>query len=381
MGREESCPITKMKILYIAPYLNGTGYGYVSQNYILALDRAGINVVPRSILSQVVKPPERITELEKQSDKDCDIVVQHTLPLHMVYNSHFRKNIGIISTETETLGDSGWENHLNIMDEVFVSNKQSKECCLRSGVTKPIHVIPYAFDTSVFLKDYQPIDKLKQRIGNDFTFYTIGEPNRRKNLIDLIIAFHSEFTPDEPVSLVIKTGQRDISPISSAKELGILCNKIKEDLGLYRNIESYKKEIVITDTLQELDIYKLHNTCDCFVSPSYGESWCVPAFEAMAFGRTPIVTNYGGFKEYINNDTGWLVDADIEQCFGYRNDIFRLYTANNYWAKIKVGALRRCMRETYSNHELRSIKSAAGIDKAQEFSYELVSQQFIGLLT
>ena len=36
--------------------------------------------------------------------------------------------------------------------------------------------------------------------------------------------------------------------------------------------------------ISEEDIYSIHSSCDCFVMPSYGEAWCIPAFDAMGFG-------------------------------------------------------------------------------------------------
>jgi len=59
-----------MKVLFIGGFRDGTGWGKASQNYILALDRAGINVVPRPIrtcptFGRHVDIPERILELEE----------------------------------------------------------------------------------------------------------------------------------------------------------------------------------------------------------------------------------------------------------------------------------------------------------------------------
>ena len=51
--------------------------------------------------------------------------------------------------------------------------------------------------------------------------------------------------------------------------------------------------------------------------PSHGEAWCIPAFEAMLFGNTPICSNDGGPKDFIdpkNKDTGWLVDGVYDVC-------------------------------------------------------------------
>ena len=56
-----------MKVLYIGCYRDGTGWGQAATDYILAMDTAGIDVVPRPIKlnSNQIKVPDRIIELEK----------------------------------------------------------------------------------------------------------------------------------------------------------------------------------------------------------------------------------------------------------------------------------------------------------------------------
>ena len=38
-----------MKVLYVGCYRDGTGWGKAAENYILAMDAVGIDVVPRSV--------------------------------------------------------------------------------------------------------------------------------------------------------------------------------------------------------------------------------------------------------------------------------------------------------------------------------------------
>ena len=37
--------------------------------------------------------------------------------------------------------------------------------------------------------------------------------------------------------------------------------------------KQHKQEIVVSQRLSETDMIGLHNACDCFVMPSYGESF------------------------------------------------------------------------------------------------------------
>ena len=84
-----------MKVLYIGCYRDGTGWAQAAVDYILSMDAAGIDVVPRPVKLNERKPelPQRILELEKKSDKNCDVCVQHVLPHMLDYNGRFKKNI------------------------------------------------------------------------------------------------------------------------------------------------------------------------------------------------------------------------------------------------------------------------------------------------
>ena len=58
---------SQMKVLYIGCYRDGTGWAQAAIDYILAMDSAGIDVVPRAIKLNSNNPelPKRILELEK----------------------------------------------------------------------------------------------------------------------------------------------------------------------------------------------------------------------------------------------------------------------------------------------------------------------------
>jgi glycosyltransferase involved in cell wall biosynthesis len=121
-------------------------------------------------------------------------------------------------------------------------------------------------------------------------------------------------------------------------------------------------------------IIALHETCDCFVMPSYGEGWNLPAFDAMAMGKTPIVTACTSMSEFINPTNGYLIPSYTEPCFGMMNTIDGLYTSRQTWERISVYSLRKAMREAFENRKDVS-KARNGINNAENFSYENVGKQ------
>lgn len=360
-----------MKVLFIAPYRDGTGYAHAAIDTILAMDAAGIDIIPRPIKlnNHNTTIPERIEELENKSSRGADFVIQHTLPSMMEFDGHFKANIAMYCSETSNFKASNWSSKLNCMDIAWVPSNQMIDAARQSGVTIPISKIPYPIDVSKFEKSYKPV-KIQEK-GDTFTFYTIAEMNKRKNLGALIRAFHTEFEPNEPVSLVIKTHHPRMSSAECKNCVVNDCQSIKEKLNIYPDSSFYKQEIIITDMLTDDSLYRLHSTCDCFVLPSHGEAWGIPAFDAMGFGKTPIVTNWGGFKEFVTDDTGWLVDCYEEQVFGIQSG-GELYTGKETWAAVSIEHLRKCMRAAYVDSKLRKQKAELGIQKVYDFSYELV---------
>lgn len=370
-----------MKVLYLGVYRDGTGWGEAAIRYILALDAAGVYVVPRPIKlsAETHLPPKRVLELEKRPSRGCNVCVQHILPHMMDYNGRFDLNAGMYFSETDSVSQSAWNDRLNTMDLVLGCNRQMKEAALSSHVVRPYEVVPIPADISIYRREWKPLDSI-QRLKDEgqFVFYTIGEMIRRKNLQGLLKAFHTEFAPEEPVSLVIKTSRSDMPAHETRKHMVAFCNDIKRGLKMYGggSPEHYKEEVIITERLSEDDLFRLHAACDCFVQPSYGEAWSIPAFDAMAMGKTPIVSDWAGYREFVDPTTGWLVPAHREQVFGIEDSFLDLYTGKESWASVDHLALRRAMREAYEDHECRQNKREAGIRKASLFSYEAVGQTF-----
>ena len=122
----------------------------------------------------------------------------------------------------------------------------------------------------------------------------------------------------------------------------------------------------------------LHSACDCFVMPSFGEAWCIPAFNAMGFGKTPICTNVGGMVEFLKDGGGFLVEGNSEPVFGMTETFHDIYTGREDWCNIDIRYLQSEMRYVYDSHvqqdeEYLKIKKQ-GMESAYDFSYEAVGK-------
>lgn len=362
-----------MKILYLGNYRDGTGYGQAAEDYILALDSVGVDVACRPIkfnnLDHV--PHKRIRELELNNFKKYDVVIQHTLPVHIQYNSAFDLNIALFAHETSSFKMVGWKRHINNMDCCVVINNQMKEACEESGINIPTYVVNQARDFSLYTKKFDKLDQIKINTNkNDFLFYTIGEQVKRKNLTSLLKAYFLEFSFNENVCIVVKTD------INEKEDFSKYCLSISEGLG----IKKIPKVFCIKDRLSNESIYRLHNSCDAFVQCSYGEAWSIPAFDAMGFGKTPIVTDCTGYKEYINDNNGWLVKCQKEPIFCSDRITLGIYNGSEDWWGVDINDLRKKMRECFSSKEIRKLKSSNCLESAYEFSYEKIGQTFLKVI-
>jgi glycosyltransferase involved in cell wall biosynthesis len=374
-----------MKVLYLGVYKDGTGWGNAAQNYILALDSAGVEVVPRAIKlshsDRDVHVPQRILELEENEERGCDVCIQHVIPDMMKYCGRFDLNIGMFACETTHFKNTRWAAHLNAMDQVWVFNRHMIVAAAMSNVYAPMYVVPHCFDMTKYSQHYEPypIPETEDR----FVFYTMCEVTRRKNLAGLLKAFHAEFTPNEPVSLMIKGHVPGASPMESSRILKGMIADIKTGLRLYPQHENYHNEILLTQWLNDEDMMRLHRTGDCFVLPSYGEAWGIPGFEAMAMGNPVVLTDEGGPADYVgHNDSGLLIGCKYEPVMIMPNEapLPDVWIGNEDWAAADLSHLRHLMRKVYEDKALRDKISAGGIDRAYDFSHEIVGGQMKQIL-
>lgn len=331
-----------MKVLYIGNYKDGTGWANACAGNILALDAAGIDVVPIPIsFEQKDSPyPQRIKELEekyvsKYSNLDCDVVIQHTLPNLYCYDATYQKNIGFFDTESYDFSRTGWHYSANLLDEIWVPSQQNLDACVRSGVDVPVKIVPHSID----VEKYQNTNGQKIReLTNTFTFGFVGEFIERKNIKALIQAFHIEFDPREPVTLFIKTSKAPLETIQG------YCSQVRKGLKIRKQ---YKEEIVVAGMMPKKDYLSVLNQIDCFVMPSRGEAFCIPALESMAMGTPAIYTDGIGMDFCV----GEAVESKLVPCFGAVDTLPDIDTAATLWREIDVLLLSKAMRKAYNRYK------------------------------
>lgn len=371
-----------MNVLFVGPYRQNDGWGLATKNYIRAIATQFSNLTIRPLFLASSSKEDLDQDLLKYENTyydHYDIVIQKTLPHCLFYDGRFQKNIGLFVIETNNLTNSNCISNINRMDEIWVPSHQEQKCLIKSGINKPIKVISQPLDTKLLKKYSNHKLSFNSIVDRTFKFYFIGEYVERKNLSDLIQAFHLAFDINQPVSLILKTSISGMSSQDSYKTIENDLEHIKKKLGIS---QKYKKEIIISERLSDKDIIGLHNSCDCLIAPSFGEAFCRPAAEALCLGKTPIVTDNTGMIDFINHDNGFIVKSHRTPVYIDHRPLstdFDIYTANEYWYRVDMYDLIDKMRMVYRMHkenrkELEN-KRDLGKNDILKFSYENIGKK------
>ena len=156
---------------------------------------------------------------------------------------------------------------------VIVPSEHLKSIYQNAGVDIPIYVIPHGVNKDLF----HPVPRKR----NTYRFLYIGSYQYRKGLDLLLDVWNAYFKNDPTFELIIKDmthvyGERDIDTSAS-------------------NI-TYIKEVYSTEQMA-----KLYQSCDCFISTSRGESFCLPLIEASSCGLQIIAPCTKPFTEVVKH--------------------------------------------------------------------------------
>ncbi len=363
-----------MKVLYLGHYKEFGGWGRAAIDQILALDSVGVEVVCRPVaLSSSVNEniPQRIMELEEKSINNITHCIQHLLP-HKIVETKGLKNIAYFVDETIHYKQNFWHTYLNTCDQVLVPNHDMKNNLTDILDTK-VDYIPHTFNVEEIVKHKTSTKPL----SSIFKFYLTAELSDRKNILSVIKAYFSEFDKTDNTTLFLKINKFGFTANQLTEVLGnnIIPHLLKK-MKLSKPESSLPNITPITDRITDEQVYELHNICDCFVMPSHGEAWCIPAFEAMMFGNTPICSNDGGPKDFIDKDnknTGSLISGTRTIPESGDSAFNFIHTGDESWFQPNEIEMKKQMRFYYENSQ--SIDRNEGLERAKQFDYKIIGQK------
>lgn len=305
-----------MRTLFVGPICDLSGFAHAGRSMLQALNHDKMDLVVRPLKYDMADPGTEykvepwLVDLLKRPMEGIDLLIQSTTP-----NIEANPKPGICNgiytfIETDRIPQY-WTDRLNLFDFVLVSSRYNATAMLRCGVTKPILVIPVPFDLDRLeeMSDESIIDA-----GDRTVFYNICQLSTKKGIDCLLRAYYAAFAdrPDE-VLLVLKTYINMASREHDRQVILQFIEKIK--VGTRLPLEKWPPVQVITKTMTDADINRLHRECDVYVNSSRTEGFCLPAFSAMAHGNVLISNAHGGMAEFVTDGTALVYGGTISHCF------------------------------------------------------------------
>lgn len=352
-----------MKILYVGPYNQLDGWGIACYHFIRSLeDKCDLSV--RNIYLSGNRERRRLQDPFphlQRIEHSYDAIIQQVLPNHFVYNKKCGINCGLPCIETIHDQDI-WVTRSQLVDKILTFSEFEK---YNAGWPhKDISVIGGALDLTQYNKRYNQLPDLK----NKYNFYFIGENIERKRLRTLVKCYLQEFSYKDQVNLVIKSGTR--------QEIERMVDTTKAGLRKFMNHDMYPQVSHIDHYLSDEDMARLHQSCQCFVMPSCGESFCIPMAEALCHNNNVIINKNTGMSQFVNDDNAWLINARKSPVFCPDPPLHNLYTCREKWFEINEQELMRAMRQAYSGRSRKKGRQ----ELIQQFSYKNVGERILECL-
>jgi glycosyltransferase involved in cell wall biosynthesis len=330
-----------------------TGYSGSSLALVLGLDARGYAVRPlylygadhdEALASAGLHP--RIAALQRTPLRlDAPQVVYAP-------GDRFGKNsgsprIGFTMHEVDRLPAS-WVEQANQMDELWTPSHWGAQVFAESGVTRPIYLVPLGIDPERFHPGPP-----RQHMREHTLFLSVFEWGTRKGWDVLLRAYRAAFRPTDAVLLVLKIDHRTPGT-NPAREIATLLPHPAPPVALLYN-----------QPFSATRMAELYRSADCFVLPTRGEGWGMPALEAMACGVPAIVTDWSAPTEFVTGANGYPLPV---------NDLVPADAANRYyqgarWAEPDRDALVEFLRRAARNADERQAKGYQAAQDARRWTW------------
>jgi glycosyltransferase involved in cell wall biosynthesis len=175
----------------------------------------------------------------------------------------------------------------------------------------------------------------------------------RKNPVGLIEAYTRAFTPDDGTVLVVKS-------INGDKRI--------DELERVRRAAEGRPDVIVRDEYLSPDLHNaLLAQCDAYVSLHRSEGFGLDLAAVMGLGKPVIATRYSGNLEFMDDDTAYLVDYELEPV-GPGNDP---YPSDSRWAAPSLDHAAALMRRVVERRDESSERGRRGAARIEsEFSID-----------
>lgn len=336
-----------MEVKVAGPVFDPSGYATATRTLVLQLLRRGFKVQLEA-LPWGRAPLPLPASVKALLEKAMQTRTERGPRLNFCIAPHFRREpgrgaIGYTMLETDGVPPH-WVQPCQAMDEVWVPSDFNRWTFSRSGVNRnKIHVLPLGVDTTIFSPEAEPF---RAPGVQGFIFFSNFEWVWRKGYDILLRAFAEEFAASPDVYLLLRT-------YSNGPDFDPSGRKISQWLQQFlRGQEKILSRILLLPGVyDDRQMASFYTGSHCYILPTRGEGWNLPALEAMACGRPVVTTGWSAQLQFLTEENSYLIPSEgLEPVpeLGIPND--RTY-AGTRWAKPSLTATRALMRYVVEHYE------------------------------
>ncbi len=379
------------KILWIADFAAMTGFGRVSgailprlkdkyEIVVLACNWHGdpceeqkdFKMYPASNRFQQAPFGENrvreIVELEKPdivfSLNDPWIVSEQYRQIEDLHKQNLFKFVGYLTMDSYNwLG--GIDPHINEWDEVISFTEFGAKEFFKSGIQRPITVIPHGLDKKLFYPTSKKEARKTLGLSEDIFIVLNGQRNQPRKRIDITIAAFAKFAVGRPdAQLYLHMGLRD----QGWDALSIFGREMQKN-----SLDPNGRIIMTSNSPQPPNVpiemlNTIYNAADVGVNTTKGGGWELVNFEHAACKVAQVVPNHTSTKE-IFDGYGKLIRCD------------HVDVDTNYGREMpcpSVEHLTEILVELYENREELDAVAQACYDRVTDeaFNWDTVAAQF-----
>ena len=323
------------------------GYAKVNRNLAFGLSASNVKVQAESVnrMKYGLNEQEAILLSRIQSPVSRDAIVIDSMIPSMTEIGSGKYKILYTTIEASSMPQQ-FEEIMNMYNEIWVTSNFCKEIVSKYKVKPPVYVIPSSININLYNENCKPYEfdpPLK-----DFIFISVFGWGYRKGYDVLLRSYLEEFSGDENVSLLLRTGL----PYDTGRN-----NIVKDTVEKFIKKYGGKNPAHIarcSRSFTDSDMPSMYKACNAFVLFTRGEGFSLCPAEASLCGLPTISTNYSGHTMFMNKDNSYLIDIDeIEEIPAGLMDIH--YWDNQKFPRLTsdkvIGDARYAMRYVYENYD------------------------------